>query len=135
MGRHSRPSSSDYSDIQDKKAIFEPKLQNVNKDSKSATSSDTEAEANNGQSRPSSSDYSDHYEKKEIDTKNEDISEVTEHTDTVLGQSVKEKISKLNQESATSTDTEQRYSRPASSDYSEIYEKERIEDSKIAKKK
>ena len=40
-----------------------------------------------------------------VDTRNEDISEVTEQT--VVAQSVKEKITKLNLESATSTDTEQ----------------------------
>merc|ERR1712013_479037 len=133
--RNSRPSSSDYSDIQDKKAIFEPQLKNTNKELKSMTSSDTEPEANNRQSRPSSSDYSDHFEKKEIDTKNEDISELTEHTDTVVGLSVKEKISKLNLESATSTETEPRHSRPASSDYSEIFEKETIEESKMEEKR
>merc|ERR1712013_507937 len=133
--RNSRPSSSDYSDIQDKKAIFEPQLKNTNKELKSMTSSDTEPEANNRQSRPSSSDYSDHFEKKEIDTKNEDISELTEHTDTVAGLSVKEKISKLNLESATSTETEPRHSRPASSDYSEIFEKETIEESKMEEKR
>merc|ERR1712013_501419 len=63
------------------------------------------------------------------------ISELTEHTDTVVGLSVKEKISKLNLESATSTETEPRHSRPASSDYSEIFEKETIEESKMEEKR
>merc|ERR1712013_320559 len=65
--RNSRPSSSDYSDIQDKKAIFEPQLKNTNKELKSMTSSDTEPEANNRQSRPSSSDYSEIFEKETIE--------------------------------------------------------------------
>merc|ERR1712106_752206 len=142
--RHSRPSSSDYSDIQEKEAIFESK-ENIAKSSDnisiqkekvniSATSSDTEPEAEHKQSRPSSSDYSEIFDKKVIvDTRNEDISEVTEQT--VVAQSVKEKITKLNLESATSTDTEPRQSRPTSSDYSDIYDKEKIIETKMEEKK
>merc|ERR1712179_683878 len=97
--RKSRPSSSDYSDIYEKHPAAEPKIEDIpeSKDEinssvsvkekiskfsfESKISSETEPEIEQRHSRPSSSDYSDHYEKKEIDTKNEDISEVTEHTD------------------------------------------------------
>jgi len=145
--RHSRPSSSDYSDINEKKAVFESKKETKNKFEKqtdivvsetkkttkfnleSSTSSDTEPEQeqeqDNRRSRRSSSDYSEISDKKQIiDNKNEDISEATEHTDTIVGVSVKEKISKLKLRSGNSTDSEpepyRKPSRPSSSDYSEI---------------
>ena len=53
----------------------------------------------------------------------------------MVAQSVKEKITKLNLESATSTDTEPRQSRPTSSDYSDIYDKEKIIKTKMEEKK
>merc|ERR1712008_440451 len=80
--RHSRPSSSDYSDIQEKIAKSSDNISiKKEKVNISATSSDTEPEAEHKQSRPSSSDYSEIFDKKVIvDTRNEDISEVTEQT-------------------------------------------------------
>eukprot|EP00092_Neocalanus_flemingeri_P001529 GFUD01001631.1.p1 GENE.GFUD01001631.1~~GFUD01001631.1.p1 ORF type:complete len:1483 (-),score=457.12 GFUD01001631.1:238-4536(-) len=138
--RHSRPSSSDYSDIHEKKAVFESKENSTNNVVKStdmvivsATSSDTEPEPEHKLSRPSSSDYSEICDNKlTLDHKNEDISEATEHTDTVVVQSVKEKV-KL--ESGTSTDTEPRQSRRSSSDYSDIYDKEKIIEEQIEEQK
>jgi len=135
--RSSRPSSSDYSDIHEKKAIFENRTDNTNACAKSTkifniqsktstTSTDTEPELQPKRSRQSSSDYSELSDKKlMVNQRNEDISEITEHTDTIIAQSVKDKVSKLNRESGTSTDTEPRQSRPTSSDYSDINEKDK----------
>merc|ERR1712203_477557 len=71
-------------------------------------------------SRPSSSDFSETVEKKTVIESDTD-SAVIEDMDMV--QSIKEKISKFNTDPVGSTDTEPRYSRPSSSDYSEMYEK------------
>ena len=106
----SRPSSG-YSDFSEKKALFEAQEEET-KASKislvSATSSESESFA--PPPRQSSSEYSDHEEIKiEPESQHEDISEVTEHQDTV-----RERIS--DKETSDSEEEELRPARPLSSD-------------------
>ena len=110
----SRPSSG-YSDFSEKKALFEAHEEET-KASKislvSATSSESESFA--PPPRQSSSEYSDHEERKmEPESQHEDISEVTEHQDTV-----RERMS--DKETSDSEEEELRPPRPLSSDYSDV---------------
>ena len=110
----SRPSSG-YSDFSEKKALFEAQ-EDSTRASKislaSATSSESESFA--PPLRQSSSEYSDHEEKRmEPESQHEDISEVTEHQDTV-----RERMS--DKETSDSEEEELRPPRPLSSDYSDV---------------
>ena len=110
----SRPSSG-YSDFSEKKALFEAQ-EDATRASKislvSATSSESESFA--PPPRQSSSEYSDHEEKRmEPESQHEDISEVTEHQDTV-----RERMS--DKETSDSEEEELRPTRPLSSDYSDV---------------
>merc|ERR1711915_438309 len=110
----SRPSSSDYSDIQGKKALFESLQSNELMpipSTLSRTSSDTEPEQAKKQSRPSSSDYSEIFDKKVIEDKFEDISELTDPTQTVIAV---ENAPEANQSNGTSMDTDSKQSRDSS---------------------
>ena len=125
----SRPSSG-YSDFHEKKALFEQQEEET-KVSKislvSATSSESESVSR--AIRQSSSEYSESEAEKEItdvdekeiedvvetDSKLEDLSEVTEHAETVRETSF--------HDDGNSTDSEVKPTRPASSDYSDIIEK------------
>merc|ERR1712024_387747 len=74
-------------------------------------------------SRKSSSDYSDiDHLKIGHQSKNEEVSEITEIAETVVAQSVKEKVTKY-LEAGYSTDSEPPQERPLSSDYSDIFDK------------
>merc|ERR1711892_1473177 len=68
-----------------------------------------------------------------VDTRNEDISEVIEQT--VVAQSVKEKVNISATSSDTEPEAEHKQSRPSSSDYSDIYDKEKIIKTKMEEKK
>ena len=125
----SRPSSG-YSDFHEKKALFEQQEEET-KVSKislvSATSSESESVSR--AICQSSSEYSESEAEKEItdvdekeiedvvetDSKLEDLSEVTEHAETVRETSF--------HDDGNSTDSEVKPTRPASSDYSDIIEK------------
>merc|ERR1711915_833215 len=130
----SRPSSSDYSDIQGKKALFESLQSNKLRPKPSTlsrTSSDTEPEQAKKQSRPSSSDYSEIFDKNVIVDKFEDISEVTDPTQTVMAV---ENAPEANQSNGTSTDTDSKQSRGSSPSIS-MEAKEKIIESQILEKR
>merc|ERR1711915_974475 len=130
----SRPSSSDYSDIQGKKALFGSLQSNKLRPKPSTlsrTSSDTEPEQAKKQSRPSSSDFSEIFDKNVIVDKFEDISEVTDPTQTVMAV---ENAPEANQSNGTSTDTDSKQSRGSSPSIS-MEAKEKIIESQILEKR
>ena len=96
----SRPTSG-YSDFGEKKALFEGVEEtSASKISlASVTSSETESDVK--QVRQSSSEYSDFEEKKDLLSKQDDVSEITEHTETV-----KEKSTALEDDPGNRTDPE-----------------------------
>merc|ERR1712106_830450 len=121
--KFSRPSSSDYSDIEH----HADKTQDVAAASVKDKISIFNQEPIKVDSGPSSSDFSETVEKKTVIESDTD-SAVIEDIDMV--QSIKDKITKFNADPIGSTDTEPRYSRPSSSDYSETYEKPKLNDLK-----
>ena len=119
----SRPSSG-YSDFGEKKALFEK--QEDTSSSKvslvSATSSESESFAK--PPRQSSSEYSEEEkeEKIELESRHDDISEVTEHANTVREKSI------ADDDDEDSIDSERKMSRPVSSDYSDIFDKNKVDE-------
>jgi len=141
----SRPSSG-YSDFSEKMSLFE--AQEEIKASKislvSVTSSESELFA--PPPRQSSSEYSDHEEKKnDIESQHEDVSEVTEHQDTVRErmsdretsgsegdvdrkkQDVETSGSSSEDDKAINSAVNKVTARPISSDYSDIFDKNEVE--------
>ena len=119
----SRPSSG-YSDFGEKKALFEK--QEDTSSSKvslvSATSSESESFAK--PPRQSSSEYSEEEkeEKIELESRHDDISEVTEHANTVREKSI------ADDDDEDSIESERKMSRPVSSDYSDIFDKNKVDE-------